>query len=77
MARPIIVKVQIAIYTNVPGHEREILIYNRDRTRKGIVRMTPELDALLKGELKSFWYAVWKRKSRTFDIVGPAPWQEW
>jgi hypothetical protein len=72
---PEIVKVQLAISTNT---DPMILVYNKDRSRECLIPQTKEYCDAFGNELKSFWYAIWNRKKKGYDMfIKPAEWQGW
>jgi hypothetical protein len=55
-----------------------ILVYNKDRSRECLIPQTKEYCDAFGNELKSFWYAIWNRKKKGYDMfIKPAEWQGW
>jgi len=76
----IIVKVQTPVVTSEP--HPMALVYNEDRSIFDQFPITAQLLKILKGELKSYWFAdlvpdPQKPKAFQVSIVKKAPWQEW
>ena len=70
-----VVKVQLPVTSTAT--EPQALVYNKNRSRIGIVPLTDELAEVLHGALKSFWWATWHPETTTFELMEPAPWQDW
>ena len=72
-----IVKVQLPLNEG----NRSILVYNKDRSRMGIVPVSKSLGDLLNNQVKSFWHAEWHQgdlpQEGTYELIEPAPWQDW
>lgn len=68
-----IFKVQVPIASNDP--DPKALVYNRYRTKEGMVPIQPGLLDIMQGRLKIFIYASFHNGE--LDFRREAPWQEW
>lgn len=74
-----IIKVQISEFSS--NGKSMMLIYNKDRSIRYEEKATKDILTIMQNEQKRFFYAKIITKkipiSRTIQILGIAPWQEW
>lgn len=77
-----IVKVQLSLESNAPGHKpgSRMLVYNKSRTVMFEKDADDEMVKKMKGMPKGFFHAEKLDKTRLdskIEIKEEAPWQEW
>jgi hypothetical protein len=74
-----IIKVQDPIYSSDMG-SRKCLVYDEHRIIQSQLEMDDELEALMKGRSKAFFYATISAEGLLnidTETSGEPPWQEW
>lgn len=77
-----IVKVQLSLDSNVPGHKAgsRMMVYNQTRSVMFEREADPEVVKKMKGRPKTYFNAEYQAKKGQdgrINILDEAPWQDW
>ena len=74
-----IVKVQLSLESNLPGHTpgSRMMVYNRTRSVAFETDADVEVVEKMKGRPKAYFHATQESKGSAVKIQDEAPWQEW
>lgn len=69
-----IVKVQLSLFSS--SETRIVLVYNKNRKYLWEGEVTKEIEQVMNGQVKAFFYAKINKENK-FELIGKAPWQTW